>query len=68
MHKFAVNMHIMGHGDCMAIVEGHTVPEVHKKVHAIADANDVSVVITEIISWKNFIIQEDGFDLIPPRN
>lgn len=64
MHKFAVDMHIMGRGDCIALVEGLTIPDVTERVHAIAAANDATVMITEIMPWDKFVMQECGFDLI----
>ena len=67
MIKFLVDMHILGRGDVLAIVEAQTIPEADRKIHAIADANDASVMITEIILWTDFVIQDMGFDLIPRR-
>ncbi len=65
MIKFLVDMHILGRGDCLAIVEARTIPEAREKVHAIAEANDASVAITEIMKWTDYVMQDMGFDLIP---
>ena len=67
MIKYLVDMHILGRGDVLAIVEAQTITVAHTRVHEIADANDAKVIITEIIPWTDFVMQDMGFDLIPRR-
>ena len=67
MVKFLVDMHILGRGDVLAIVKARTIPEARERVHAIADANDARVMITEIILWTDFVMQDMGFDLLQRR-